>query len=66
VADNSYPPRSEISKQFVVYSIIYAIANGIFEEVLWRGTYVVAFDGDLIWGYKLCITGWGVVLSVLP
>ncbi len=35
----------------IIFSIIYAIANGTFEEILWRGTYVVAFEGDLIWGY---------------
>jgi len=36
---------------FIIYSILYAIANGTFEEILWRGTYVVVFGGDLIWGY---------------
>jgi membrane protease YdiL (CAAX protease family) len=36
---------------FIIYSIIYAIVNGAFEEILWRGTYVIAFEGDLIWGY---------------
>jgi membrane protease YdiL (CAAX protease family) len=36
---------------FVIYSIAYAVVNGFFEEVLWRGTYVVAFTGNLIWDY---------------
>jgi hypothetical protein len=36
---------------FIIYSILYAVANGTFEEILWRGTYLVAFRGDLIWGY---------------
>lgn len=36
---------------FIIYSAMYAVANGTFEEMLWRGTYVVAFDGHLIWGY---------------
>ena len=36
---------------FVASSIVYAIANGTFEEILWRGTYIVGFDGHLFWGY---------------
>jgi membrane protease YdiL (CAAX protease family) len=36
---------------FVIYSAMYAVANGAFEEILWRGTYIVAFDGHLIWSY---------------
>ncbi|NIM92944.1 MAG: CPBP family intramembrane metalloprotease [Anaerolineales bacterium] len=36
---------------FVIYSAMYAAANGAFEEIFWRGTYIVAFDGHLIWGY---------------
>lgn len=36
---------------FVIYSAMYAATNGLLEEILWRGTYVVAFDGNLIWGY---------------
>lgn len=36
---------------FVISSAMYAAANGTFEEILWRGTYIVAFDGHLIWGY---------------
>lgn len=36
---------------FIIYSAMYAVANGAFEEILWRGTYIVAFDGHIIWGY---------------
>lgn len=36
---------------FVLLSLFYAIFNGTFEEILWRGTFVVAFKGHLIWGY---------------
>jgi membrane protease YdiL (CAAX protease family) len=36
---------------FVVISAMYAVVNGTFEEILWRGTYIIAFDGHLIWGY---------------
>ncbi len=36
---------------FILFSLFYAISNGTFEEILWRGTYVVAFNGNLFWGY---------------
>jgi membrane protease YdiL (CAAX protease family) len=36
---------------FIIYSIGYAVANGTFEEVLWRGTFIVAFKGHWFWAY---------------
>ena len=36
---------------FILISLIYAISNGTFEEILWRGTFVVAFKGHLFWAY---------------
>ena len=39
------------SSIFILCSLLYALSNGTFEEIFWRGTYLVAFDGHLFWGY---------------
>lgn len=36
---------------FVIYSVLYAVANGTMEEVLWRGTFVTAFPTSWLWAY---------------
>lgn len=35
----------------LVVSALFAIINGTMEEVLWRGTYIIAFQGNWLWGY---------------
>jgi len=39
------------SRSAVLYTLLFALANGIMEEVLWRGTYVSIFPNDWWWGY---------------
>ena len=36
---------------FVLLSLFYAIFNGTFEEIFWRGSFVIAFNGHFLWGY---------------
>jgi membrane protease YdiL (CAAX protease family) len=40
-----------LSLKVLVISILYALVNGTMEEVLWRGTYVIAFPDSWLWGY---------------
>lgn len=41
----------EASLKIVIYSALYALANGTMEEVLWRGAYVTAFPDSWLWAY---------------
>ncbi len=37
------------SPKIIIYSALFALANGTMEEVLWRGAYVTAFPEDRLW-----------------
>ncbi len=39
------------SRKIVVYSALFALANGTMEEVLWRGAYITAFPNNWLWAY---------------
>ncbi len=39
------------SLTIIAYSALFALANGTMEEVLWRGTYVIAFPDSWLWAY---------------
>ena len=39
------------SLKIIIYSALFALANGTLEEVLWRGTYVTAFPHSWLWAY---------------
>ena len=39
------------SSKIVVYSALFALANGAMEEILWRGAYITAFPANWLWAY---------------
>lgn len=39
------------SPTIIIYSALFALANGPMEEVLWRGAYVTAFPDSWLWAY---------------
>lgn len=45
------PRVMDITPTILLYSILFAITNGTFEEVLWRGTYVTVFPNTWLWSY---------------
>jgi len=42
--DPFLPRVMDITPTILLYSILFAITNGTFEEILWRGTYVMVFQ----------------------
>jgi membrane protease YdiL (CAAX protease family) len=49
--DPFLPRVMDITPTILLYSILFAITNGTFEEVLWRGTYVTVFPNTWLWSY---------------
>jgi len=39
------------SLTIVIYSVLFALANGTMEEVFWRGVYVTVFPDSWLWAY---------------
>jgi membrane protease YdiL (CAAX protease family) len=46
VADFKYGHRGRM----LLVMVVYALMNGLLEEVLWRGVYIALFPGDYMWG----------------
>jgi uncharacterized protein len=44
----------------VIFSVLFALANGVFQEMLWRGTYVTAFPEARGLGWLFPALGFGV------
>jgi hypothetical protein len=44
------PEMQGATPTFVLVSLLYALTNGTLEEILWRGTYLVAFPESWGWG----------------
>jgi len=45
------PHVQDITPTILLYSVLFAITNGTFEEVLWRGLYVTIFPDRWLWSY---------------
>jgi uncharacterized protein len=41
----------EVSLSILLVSLLFAIVNGIMEELLWRGTFVTSFPNSWLWSY---------------
>lgn len=57
------PEMRNATVPFVLVSVLYALANGTMEEVLWRGTYLVGFPDSWGWGFvcpAICFGLWHV------
>jgi len=44
------PRVMSITPTILLYSILFAITNGTFEEILWRGVYIKLFPDNKVWG----------------
>jgi membrane protease YdiL (CAAX protease family) len=51
--------RRSATRQIILVSLAYAIVNGVFEEVLWRGVYISIFPGQWILGVIYPAMGFG-------